>query len=74
MLVVIIIDALPPHFARMGMGSVPRLNYRLLPGFVYAKTRTEKRSSTTNKVKERVSITVLRVPVKLSEFELATLQ
>jgi len=61
MLVVIFIDVLfgglgygtlQPHCARMRMASVPRLNYKLLPSFVYViicKNKDGKGSSTRNR-------------------------
>ena len=52
---------LQPHLARMRMAAIPRLNYRLLPSFYYVIScnKDGKGCSTRNRVKEKVSITVL---------------
>jgi len=66
---------LQPHCASK-MASVPMLNYSLLPSFsLGSKNKDGKGCSARNRVKEKVSLRyVLWVPMKLSEFEMATLQ
>ena len=61
---------LQSHCARMRAASVPRLNYWLLPTIRLGKDVVQG----IEERNYRALIMVLRVPMKLSELEMATLQ